>query len=69
MVISSLEQMEQIVENNKALQWDGWDVIQLTPSQSGWMQTNGAYIGGKWYTVKRYAVSTNGWEIPNKFVR
>ena len=69
MLVSSLEQMEQIVENNKALQWDGWDVIQLTPSQSGWMQTNGAYIGGKWYTVKRYTVSSNGWEIPNKLVR
>jgi hypothetical protein len=61
--------MEQIVENNKALKWDGWDVIQLTPSQSAWMQSNGAYIGGKWYTVKRYTVSTNGWEIPNKLVR
>jgi hypothetical protein len=69
MLVSSLEQMEQIVDNNKALSWDGWDVVQLTPSNSAWMQTNGAYISGKWYTRKRYAVSTNGWEIPNKFVR
>jgi hypothetical protein len=69
MVISSLEQMEQIVDNNKSLSWEGWDVIELTPSKAAWMQTNGAYIGDKWYTRKRYTVSANGWEIPNKFVR
>ena len=32
MIINSLEKMETIVENNKSLSWDGWNVVELIKS-------------------------------------
>lgn len=69
MTITSLETMETVVASNRILEWDGWDVLEISKSPRAWSDKNGAYIDGAWYTVKRYAVSSNGWEIPNKFVR
>lgn len=69
MIINSLEQMETIVENNKFLTWDGWDVIDSKLDPTGWMNKNGAFIKGKWYIQKRYSISERGWDIPNKLAR
>lgn len=68
MLINSLETMEKIVENNKTLSWDGWNVIESKPSPTGWMDTAGAYVNGVWTTRKIFALSDGGWEIPTKFV-
>ena len=68
MKINSLEQMETIVENNKSLFWDGWNVKEVTPSQTGWTKTNGVFRDNKWFIQKNYSVGYDGWEIPNKFV-
>lgn len=67
--INSLEKMEQIVENNKALSWDGWTVIENSYKENGLMSNSGAYINGRWVVQKRYEPSSIGWEIPGKFVR
>ena len=69
MKINSLEQMETIVENNKSLEWNGWDVVEITKSPTGWMKTNGLFRNGEWHIQKRYDLNSNGWDIPNKFVR
>lgn len=69
MLVNSLETMESIVANNKSLKWDGWDVLEIIPSPTAWRKPNGAYIDGKWYTRKRFTLSANGWEIPNKLMR
>jgi hypothetical protein len=69
MLIKSLEEMQTVVENNKSLVWDGWDVVQLTPSALGWMKTNGKYIDGKWYEVRKFTSSENGWDIPDKLAK
>lgn len=69
MLINSLEKMEEIVGNNKTLSWDGWDVVQSFQSPVGWTKPDGAFINGKWYIQKKFALSTEGWEIPNKLVR
>jgi hypothetical protein len=68
MLINSLEKMEQIVENNKALSWDGWTVIENRFKENGRIATDGVYLNGKWIVQKRFELSTNGWEIPSKFV-
>lgn len=68
MLIKSLEQMEQVVSKNRYLSWDGWDVIQSFKNPTGWMHTNGAFVKGRWYTLKRYRLSKKGWEIPNKLL-
>jgi hypothetical protein len=69
MNIKSLEQMERIVKRNKALSWDGWDVIQSYPNPTAWSQKNGAFVKGKWYSQKRFKINSNGWDIPDKLVR
>jgi hypothetical protein len=68
-LINSLEKMEEIVENNKDLSWDGWTVIENKTKENGAMSKDGAYVGGKWIVQKRYDATTSGWEIPNKFMR
>ena len=69
MNISSLEEAEKIVENNDSLNWDGWNIIQLTKSPTAWMKPQGIFKNGEWYLQKKYTVSADGWEIPVKFVR
>jgi hypothetical protein len=69
MLISSLEKMEAIVENNDALSWSGWDVNHLQKSATAWMKPEGVFKNGDWFIQKQFVLSANGWEIPNKFVR
>lgn len=69
MKISSLDKMEIIVENNKSLEWIGWDVVELQKSPTGWMKPEGIFRNGEWFIQKRYNIESNGWDIPNKFVR
>jgi hypothetical protein len=61
--------METIVENNKSLEWIGWDVVELQKSPTGWMKPEGILRNGEWFIQKRYNVESDGWDIPNKFVR
>jgi hypothetical protein len=68
MLISSLEQMEDIVEKNDNLSWDGWTVLENRTKENGVMSKDGAYVNGKWIVQKRYEATTDGWEIPNKLV-
>ena len=67
MLINSLETMETVVENNEALSWDGWTVIETKSSPTAWMAKDGAYVNGKWVLHKRYDWSENGWNLPSKF--
>lgn len=69
MLITSLDQMETIVENNKFLSWDGWTVLENRTKENGVMSPEGRYVNGKWIVQKRYEVTADGWEIPNKLVR
>jgi hypothetical protein len=67
-LIKSLEQMEQIVKNNRALSWDGWTVLETRPKENGIMSSEGVYTNGRWVVQKRYESTSEGWEIPKKFV-
>lgn len=69
MNVTSLDQMEQIVSNNKTLSWDGWDVIESKPNPAAWAKPNAAYINKVWHTQNRFVPAENGWDIPAKFVR
>lgn len=69
MLISSLENMEQIVKKNKELKWDGWNVIHFYASEKARTSRFGARINGKWCMVRRFPITEKGWEIPNKLVR
>lgn len=68
-MIKDLETMEKIVNDNKDLSWDGWDVIEVKPSPSAMFKTNGAFINGKWHIRNVFKYGSKGWEIPGKYVR
>jgi len=68
MLIKSLQDMEIIVSNNKDLVWDGWTVVSLKLIDSGLMSKNTVFINNRWYVQKRFELTEEGWDIPNKLV-
>jgi hypothetical protein len=69
MKISSLEKMETIVSKNRALSWEGWNVVELIKLPTAWSKRNGAFVNGSWFIKTTFPVSEDGWSIPNKYVR
>ena len=69
MLINNLEKMEIIVQNNRSLSWEGWNVVELTKSNSAMFKTDGAYVNGSWYIKKIFSADRDGWRIPNKYAR
>jgi hypothetical protein len=69
MIIKSLETMEKIVSENKTLSWEGWDVVQIFQDPVGWKKPEGVRIKGRWHVKKRFPLSENGWNIPEKMIR
>ena len=69
MLIKSLAKMESIVSKSKNLSWDGWDVVKSDPNPGAWRYPDGKFIKGKWYVQKRFELTANGWELPDKLVR
>lgn len=68
MIVKTLEQMEEIVSNNKSLSWDGWTVVDKYKSEKAKTSKYGIYFKGNWYMSKRFEPSRNGWDIPERFV-
>lgn len=69
MKVTSLDTMEEIVNKNKSLFWDGWTVVSSFPSEKARTSKNGARVNGVWHIQKRFVPDENGWDIPNRFVR
>lgn len=68
MIIKSLEVMEEIVDKNRDLKWDGWTVIHFYKSEKARTSKLGAFINGDWHMQNRYEPSANGWDIPKRFM-
>ena len=69
MLVSNLNQMEQIVDGHPDLSWDGWDVVLKRQSNNAQYDTKGVFINGQWYKKYIYPITESGWYIPEKFVR
>ena len=67
MIIRSLNTMDKIVNKNKNLMWDGWNVVDLKESEMAKTSVNGIRVKDKWYLHKIYSPGRNGWDIPNKY--
>ena len=68
MIIKSLNTMEKIVNKNKNLFWDGWDVVDLKQSEIAKISPIGIRVKDKWYLHRIYKPDRNGWHIPNKYM-
>jgi len=69
MLIKSLDKMEEIVKQNRALSWEGWTVLDRKFSPTAWRSKDGVYYNGKWFLQRKYEPVEEGWHIPKKFVR
>lgn len=69
MLIQSLEKMEQIVEKDRSLYWEGWTVINSYPSKKGSTSQYGAYVKGEWHLQRRFEPTEKGWEIPEGLLK
>lgn len=68
MLVTTLEQMENIVKNNKSLSWDGWSVISKYRSDKARTSKYGKLINGNWYITQKFVPERSGWNIPEKFI-
>lgn len=63
MIEMTLEQAEATVERINGqidIEWDGWDLVLYTPSNSAMFNKNGAFRNGKWVMKSRIAVNGKG---------
>lgn len=68
MIINQLEKMENIVNSNPNLFWDGWTVVHKTKTNKAIMSKHGMKINGKWYITKRFEITRSGWDIPEMII-
>lgn len=69
MLVTNLEDMEQIVRSRGDLQWDGYNVVKYTNSDSAMFGVDGVFRDGKWMKKKIFPLTEKGWELPNYFGR
>jgi hypothetical protein len=69
MIISTLEKMELIVENNPNLQWNGWNVEYLEKDDSAMYKIEGAFVNGDWHIKKTFNLDNGVWDIPSSILR
>jgi len=67
--ITSLEQMELIVLQNRSLSWDGWNVVELTKTPGAMFSPQGVLVKGVWYLRDIFTINQDGWSLPIKYVR
>lgn len=70
MLISNMEEMENIVKSSKNLTWSGWDVIYLRQDDYAEFHLDGYFDNqsSKWYRKSVYSCGENGWDIPDSVI-
>ncbi|CAB5221906.1 hypothetical protein UFOVP359_128 [uncultured Caudovirales phage] len=69
MLITDYEQAHSIVQANKNLFWDGWNIVDWKADTLGEMSKDGMLRDGKWGLYKVYSPNENGWEVPSRYAR
>lgn len=67
MKINSLEEMEKIVNNNKNLFWEGWNVCAYE-NEDGFYSKKGIYKDNKWLIKNSFLFKDNAWTIPDRYI-
>lgn len=69
MLVTSLEEMEDIVRSRGDLSWDGYDVVKYTNSSNAMYGVDGVFRNGKWMKKKVFPLTEQGWHLPNTIGR
>lgn len=68
MFITSLSEMEQIVDSRPDFDWDGWNVVRYKKNDKAQYDSNGVFRKGSWYNKIVFPLNENGWSIPDRLV-
>lgn len=68
MFITSLSEMERIVDSRPDLSWDGWDVVRYKKNNNAQFDKNGVFRNGQWYNKIVFPLKTHGWSLPERLV-
>lgn len=69
MLVTNYNYAHKIVEANKSLSWDGWNIVEFKPNADAFYMQDGIFKNSKWGTVKTFPLTENGWEVPKRYVR
>lgn len=69
MITINYEQAHRVVENNKFLHWDGWDIVDFKLDSAAEYDKRGSRYKGRWGFEKRFTPDRNGWKVPQRYVR
>lgn len=69
MLVTTLEEMEQIVASRNDLEWDGWDIVKYSKSANAMYSAEGCFHRGQWMIKKVFPLTTDGWHLPNSIGR
>lgn len=62
------DKAHKVVQTNRGLYWEGWDIIAWNRNPNGATNQNGKFLNGKWGITKRFPLRDNGtWEVPNRY--
>jgi hypothetical protein len=63
--VADYDTAHKIVEDNKFLEWDGYDITTWRKNPGALMDRRGAFRDGAWGLLYRYPLQDDGtWNIP-----
>lgn len=69
MLVTTLEEMEQIVASREDLEWNGWDIVKYSKSNNAMYSTDGCFHRGQWMKKQTFPLTEDGWYLPNSIGR
>lgn len=59
----------KVVEGNRFLRWDGYDIVTWRKDENGWLDRRGKFMRNAWGIEFRYPLQDNGtWKVPTSYV-
>lgn len=60
------DEAHDLVESNRFLSWDGWDIVTRRKSDAAWADKRGVFVDGQWWLQFRYPLRSDGtWGVPD----
>jgi len=69
MLVTTEQEMQSIIDSRQDLEWEGWNVVKYTKSNSAMYSPEGAYVRGMWMKKKVFPITSDGWYLPNTIGR
>jgi hypothetical protein len=69
MITINYEQAHNVVKNNKFLHWDGWDIVDFKFDANAEYDKRGVRYKNRWGFEKRFSPDSDGWKVPQRYVR